>query len=259
VERPWGRVRVWEQGSGTPLLAVHGLGGSGRYWQGLADAVGDRYRVVAPDLGGFGGSTKPRARYDRAFHLETLDAVMPDADGVVVAGHSLGGVLAFLWAARHTGSVRALAMHATPYPSPNPDWDPARWGGRRSWLPRTVVAAARAAWPVLSLPAQGFSGYPRPIVRDYGRQTLRSRSLTLWALWSDPALGSVVDDAARTLPSDVRIALAHAADDRSVSLTNLARWGETLPGAERIVVPEGGHQFLLRQRFAPVTPWLRAL
>jgi len=61
---------VWEAGEGPVILAVHGLGGSGRYWQGLADAAGDRFRIVAPDLGGFGTSDKPRPRDDRALHDE---------------------------------------------------------------------------------------------------------------------------------------------------------------------------------------------
>jgi pimeloyl-ACP methyl ester carboxylesterase len=80
VRRPWGRMRVWEGGSGTPLLAVHGLGGSGRYFQRLASLVGDRFAVVAPDLAGFGASDKPGGEsYDRAFHHANLDAALESA------------------------------------------------------------------------------------------------------------------------------------------------------------------------------------
>ncbi|MEX0984551.1 MAG: alpha/beta fold hydrolase [Actinomycetota bacterium] len=80
LDMPWGRLRLWEAGEGpTTILAVHGLGGSGRYWDGLAEAVGPGFRVIAPDLGGFGGSSEPREAADRAFHLEALDAVARSA------------------------------------------------------------------------------------------------------------------------------------------------------------------------------------
>ena len=107
----WGRVRVWEAGSGPTLLAIHGVGGSGRYFRGLAERLGDRYRIVAPDLGGFGASDKPDVAYDRAFHLATLDAVAGDGP-VTLVGHSLGGTFAALWAASRHDRVAGLALVA---------------------------------------------------------------------------------------------------------------------------------------------------
>jgi pimeloyl-ACP methyl ester carboxylesterase len=256
LEVPWGRMRVWHGGRGPALLAIHGLGGSGRYWQGLEDLVGDRFRVVAPDLPGFGASDKPRRVYDRAFLLAALDAVTDELGPVVVVGHSLGGVLGFLWAARHADRVRALNLSASPYPQPKPEWDPATWVGTRRLVPAAVGGVARITWPLLSLPAQALSKYPGAVVRDYGRQTMRSRAGTLWSLWSDPALGPEVRDAAVHLDAGAPTLLLHAADDRSVRAGAMQDWGDLLPWASREVVPHGGHQFLLHQRFAPLGPWL---
>src|SRR3712207_6485262 len=99
-------MRVWEQGDGPTVLAIHGLGGSGRYWQGLADRTGERFCVVAPDLAGFGASSKPRdAAYDRAFHTADLDAVVEacrTSGEITVVGHSLGAMLALVWGARRS-------------------------------------------------------------------------------------------------------------------------------------------------------------
>jgi len=259
LEMPWGRLRVWRGGRGPVLLAIHGLGGSGRYWQGLEDLVGDRFTIVAPDLPGFGASDKPRRLYDRAFHLGALDAVAADLGPVVVVGHSLGGVLAFLWAAAHPDRTRALNLSATPFPQPRPEWDPARWVGTRRLLPAAVGGVARVSWPLLSLPAQAFSKYPGAVVRDYGRQTMRSRSGTLWSLWSDPSLEPEVRAAAVRLDEGTPILLLHAADDRSVRAAALEGWTEVLPWAENETLPHGGHQFLLHQRFAPLGPWLSDL
>ncbi len=262
LEMPWGRLKIWEAGEGpTTVLAVHGLGGSGRYWDGLAEALGDGFRVVAPDLGGFGGSSKQRDPADRAFHLATLDRVAESlAEPAVVIGHSLGGVLGMLWAARRPDAIAGLVMAASPFPSPRADWDPARWRGARGLGPRALVAAARAAWPVLSVPVQVLGPYPRAVVRDYGRQSIRSRVWTLWSLWGDPGLVPETAAAATTLvASDARVLLAYAEDDRSVGPDNGERWTALIPHAERLEVPTGGHQFLLRDRFVSVAPWIRGL
>jgi pimeloyl-ACP methyl ester carboxylesterase len=257
---PWGRVQAWEGGDGPGrLLAIHGLGGSGRYWAALEDDLGDRFTVLAPDLGGFGGSTKPRIPTDRRFHLETLDALVADPGPWVVLGHSLGGVLAMLWAGRRPDLVAGLAMVATPFPEPKPAWDPAGWRGARAAVPRTVAGVARATWPLVSLPVQALGPYPPPVVRDFGRQSFGARAWTLWSLWSDPSLGADVRASAASLRGDLPILLRHAADDRSVAPASLDRWAELLPGADAALLPEGGHQVLLRSGFAIVEPWLRAV
>ena len=247
---------MWRGGRGPVLLAIHGLGGSGRYWQGLEDLVGDRFTVVAPDLPGFGSSDKPKVVYDRSFLLDSVEAAVRDLGPVVVVGHSLGGVLGFLWAARDPGRVRALSLIATPFPQPRPDWDPARWVGARRIAPAIVGSVARVTWPLLSLPAQALSKYPGAVVRDYGRQTMRSRAWALWSLWADPALGAGFPDLAARLDAATPILLLHAADDRSVRPVAMEAWAEVLPTARRELLPDGGHQFLLHQRFAPLGPWL---
>ncbi|MDQ3575851.1 MAG: alpha/beta fold hydrolase, partial [Actinomycetota bacterium] len=83
-------VRRW--GQGPPVLFVHGLGASSRYWKPLAQ-VSSGYAATAPDLLGFGHSpTPPDASYDVDSHLEALVPLLPP--GAVVVGHSMGAILA---------------------------------------------------------------------------------------------------------------------------------------------------------------------
>lgn len=251
-------MRVWRGGEGPLLVAVHGLGGSGRYWEGLARRVGHRFRVVAPDLAGFGRSDKPALAYDRPFHVGNLEAVVEREDGsgpVVVVAHSLGAVFAALWASDRPGSLTALALAAAAFPSGHgpPDWALSPPRGMR-----VAARVARAAWPVVGVPVGVARGYPAGVVADFGRQRLHSRIRTMdSALW-DPA-APVALQAVRAIPSTTPVLLVNASDDRTVPIGDQSRWGALVPHAERRTLDEGGHQFLLRTDFAPLADWLLAL
>lgn len=258
LERPWGRLRIWSGGSGPGLLAIHGLGGSGRYWQGLADHLGDRYTVMAPDLGGFGGSAKPELDYDRAFHLDELEAVVADVapEGpLAVVGHSLGGVLGALWSARTTHRVAALALTAAPFPTGTGFDERSLREMRPSLGRRALAGTARAAWPVIALPIGLARGYSAAVVMDFGRPTVRARAWTLATLLSDPTLRDELSELGRMSPPPASLIL-NAEDDRRVPVRAQEAWAAVLPGAERVLVPGGGHQFLLRTGFDPLTSWL---
>ena len=115
VDFPWGKLNVWHGGRGPAVVCLHGLGGSGRYWTELHHLLHD-HTVVAPDLAGFGRSDQPQMRYDREFHLGNLAALVDWAgdQNPTVVGHSVGGVLAALWASRN--QVSGLALLGTPFP-----------------------------------------------------------------------------------------------------------------------------------------------
>ena len=257
LDRPWGRMRVWRAGRGPAVLAVHGLGGSGRYWRGLADRVGDRFTIVAPDLAGFGASDRPEADIDRGLLLTDLDAVVGShapGEPLRVVGHSLGGVLAALWASRNADRVRSLAIASPPFPDSSGMDYRTRADLRPSAGRKAAARVTRAIWPALAVPIGLARGYPIDVVVDFGRQSVRARAWTMWSLWSDPDLEHEVAALAKLdrLPT----LLAHARDDRTVAIRAHEGWVRLLPHAERHVVDEGGHQFLLRTGFEPVTGWL---
>lgn len=73
-------VHGWEGGAGPPIVLVHGLGASGRYLLPIARTLAGRFRVVVPDLPGFGLSTRPRRPLRLDELSETLDR-LTDAIG----------------------------------------------------------------------------------------------------------------------------------------------------------------------------------
>ena len=257
VARPWGRLAVWVYGGGpNRVLAIHGLAGSGRYWAGLSAALGPQYTVVGPDLAGFGASDKPRDHeYSRAGHVEDLEAVIDEVVGaapLTIVGHSMGGILAGLVAARDMGRVGRLALVAAPFPHgrglpPQFAHNRDRDLGARSVIYRTVVAV----WPVISFFVR-LRAYPHAVIADYLKHTPQSYWETATSLiWSGDtakALESVGTVRRPTL-------LLFSDEDRTVSHESAAKWAALLPTADRLSAP-GGHQLLLRTHFAPLADWL---
>jgi pimeloyl-ACP methyl ester carboxylesterase len=108
-------LAIREEGAGDPLVLVHGAGTSGAIWRRTLPLLADGRRVVAPDLPGYGGS--PAAGPGFALE-EVTDRLVTGLDeaGVPVpydlVGHSMGGAIAILLAARHPERVRRLVLVA---------------------------------------------------------------------------------------------------------------------------------------------------
>ena len=171
-------------GTGPPLLLLHGLGGSGRYWAGIAPLLAGERTLIAPDLAGFGRSDKPRVDYTRDFHVDSIDGLLAalSAEGRVdIAGHSMGGILAALFAARHPERVASLALIASPFPRRQlrPYGVPHGVAGRTVY--RTLQRVLPLVAPLVRSPV-----FPRAVIADYLRHTVDSYQKTSHALIWDP-------------------------------------------------------------------------
>jgi pimeloyl-ACP methyl ester carboxylesterase len=106
-------VRYARSGTAGPVVAlVHGIASRAAQWEHVMAVLGDRYRVIAPDLLGHGLSAKPRGDYSlgaQACGVRDLLAALGH-DRVSLVGHSLGGGIAMQFAYQFPERVERLAL-----------------------------------------------------------------------------------------------------------------------------------------------------
>jgi pimeloyl-ACP methyl ester carboxylesterase len=98
-------------GSGPPLILLHGLSGSRRWWSRNVPAFADSFRTYTVDLPGFGESRG--VRWSRLDDIADQIVDWLGEEGlptVHIAGHSLGGAVAARLAARHPDRVDRLVL-----------------------------------------------------------------------------------------------------------------------------------------------------
>jgi pimeloyl-ACP methyl ester carboxylesterase len=104
-----------EGGTGPAVVLIHGHPFSRRMWAGQLDSLSDAFRVVAPDLPGYGDSPArgatitPRGLADAV--VELMDAI--GVDRAVVVGLSLGGLVAMELGLGHPDRVSGVVLTAT--------------------------------------------------------------------------------------------------------------------------------------------------
>jgi len=107
------KIRYLESGnSKKTLVLIHGLGASAERWSQVIPLFAEQFRVVVPDLIGFGYSDKPLVDYTPAFFLDFLEKffVATNIDRPNIVGSSLGGQLSAEYASSHSQNIEKLVL-----------------------------------------------------------------------------------------------------------------------------------------------------
>ncbi len=118
------RLHYYRTGCGDkrPIVLVHGFSDNGLCWTPVASALESEYDVIMPDMRSHGLS-------DRFGLDEKIDMAADVADLIrglglgrpIVAGHSMGGGVAYQVTERYPGLVRALILEDAPFMMPRPE------------------------------------------------------------------------------------------------------------------------------------------
>ena len=99
-------------GSGTPVLLLHCTGSTGGQWAALAKRLAPRFRVVTPDIAGWGKSTDRAGTPQTLEHEAALlaDLMAPYDTPFHIVGHSMGGAVALRLALMQRARVKSLTL-----------------------------------------------------------------------------------------------------------------------------------------------------
>ncbi|MGN6272378.1 MAG: alpha/beta fold hydrolase [Protaetiibacter sp.] len=111
-------------GSGPVVVFIHGIASSSITWTNVVPLLEANHRCIAIDLLGFGGSPLPLgAQYTLPEHVAALARTIRTLrlrEPFVLVGHSMGGLIAPRYAARHPRRVRGLVLVSPPiYTAPD--------------------------------------------------------------------------------------------------------------------------------------------
>ena len=97
-----------------PLVFLHGIGGAARAWRRQLEAFGDRYRAVAWDMPGYGGSL-PLPRVSIATRADALQDFLQAVAAVnpILVGHSIGGMIVQQWLVNNPQGAAAVVLAQT--------------------------------------------------------------------------------------------------------------------------------------------------
>jgi pimeloyl-ACP methyl ester carboxylesterase len=169
------RLSCLVAGSGPLVLLLHGFPETAHAWRHQIAALATRFRVVAPDLRGYGESDKPRgvaAYRGGVLAADILGLVRAfGAERAHVVGHDWGGGVAWTFAMRYADALDRLAIINCPHPTAmakalRSDWRQIR----RSWY----IFAFQIPW----LPERLLTRDGARAIRDTLRRSAKSGTFT---------------------------------------------------------------------------------
>jgi pimeloyl-ACP methyl ester carboxylesterase len=195
---PVGRhhISTLTMGHGPDVLLLHGLGGTRASLFATAAALSQSYRVHAPDLPGFGSSSKPaRAAYNAHWYAQTMLTFM-DAQNIAqthIVGNSMGGRIAIEMGLMEPERIRSLALLCPAV----------------AWVRRGFHPLVRLLRPEFGLLPHGFT-----------RNAVASQ---FWSLFYDrdlidPEVGELMVDEFRRIYHSAGARLAFLASARNIYL-----------------------------------------
>ncbi|WP_436128649.1 alpha/beta fold hydrolase [Acidovorax sp. LjRoot117] len=227
---------------GSPIVLLHGIFAEKDHWVDFARPLTGQYRVIAPDIPGFGESTRRDDQpYDYAAHTRRLAAWL-DAVGlerVHLAGNSMGGTIAAFFATQYPDRVASVAFIGAPHGIRSPQ--PSAMDRLIDAGQRPLVAHDAAAFDaMMALVFEKRPFLPYPILQASEQDALRNAASNT-RLW-DAQLKDryLLEQHLGQLRSHPILAL-WGGSDRVFDPSGLQRLQTRLPQARTETLPGIGH------------------
>jgi pimeloyl-ACP methyl ester carboxylesterase len=234
---------------GDPILFLHGITGSHRYWVRKAAPLAERYRLILPDLPGFGHSAKPDVHYTPEVFLEGLRGLLTrlglERGPLSIVGHSLGSIIAAEYAARYPEGIEKLVLMNLPRFRDTQHAHRIWWLGSPSYrqllrqqsLRENLAQARRTGW---WLTVRSFWSMPWEVVADCRKFTFRSLTSTIEHCLLNYRVDPVLPGLAR-----FPVLMIHGRHDQVAPYEQIRMLPEEYPNIRLVTLPRSGHHVFL--------------
>jgi 4,5:9,10-diseco-3-hydroxy-5,9,17-trioxoandrosta-1(10),2-diene-4-oate hydrolase len=245
-------VNVVELGEGPAMLLLHGLGGSWRNWLETIPHFARRFRVIAPDLPGFGDSPLPSEPISIPGYGRSVCALL-DALGVesaVVVGNSMGGFIGIELAVRFPARVRRLVLvSAAGIEIEHQRREPVRTLARALalfsvWVGSRADALARRPRLRRLLMATS-AAHPERLPAPLAAEQIRANGKPGWLGAFDALLSYRIRDRLEEIACPTLIVWGDR--DRMVPVRDADEFERAIPGARKVIFPDTGHLAMLER------------
>ncbi len=235
-----GMISVLAQGKGPVLVFVHGFPFNHSMWDAQVSAFAGAYRVIVPDLRGFGESTVTPT-------LVTMEDFADDIHGllhaafvngpVIFCGLSMGGYVAWQFFRKYRSQVKALILCDTRAAADSPEAAANRRTLAQAVLSQGAQAAADGMLPRLLSPR---TAEQRPeLIAEMRSMILRNKPAGIAAALEGLAQRP---DCTALLPKiDVPTLLICGQDDQITPSAEMRQMADSIPGAQFVEIPGAGH------------------
>lgn len=240
------KLSVVDRGRGAPLLLVHGFPLNHEMWSEQIEVLSREYRVIAPDLRGFGqsGATPGVVTMEQfADDLAALLDAMKVGEPAVFCGLSMGGYIAWQFCRKHAARLRALVLCDTRAGADSPEAAANRLATAdrveregpqvlvESMMPKVLAPATLSKRPdvVLALQRIMLANDRQGIAAASRGMSQRPDMTPLLSQIRCPALVLVGEADAPSPPAEMR------------------GMAEAIPGARFVEIPGAGHMTPMEQ------------
>lgn len=233
------RLAYSDQGSGLPVVFLHGFPLNRSMWAPQVAALSGSARVVTIDLRGHGESDAPLWRYSMEEFADDVAALLTHLGlaQVVLVGLSMGGYVAFAFARRHADRLRGLVLTDTRAQADTEEGRGGRFRVAQAAQAKGPGAVADLMLPKLLAPATLGS---RPALVTQVRAMIESMSVS--GIAGDLMAMADRPDSVSLLPSLACPTLVVVGEqDQATPVADARLMAERIPGARLELIPDAGH------------------
>ena len=221
-----------------PLVFLHGIGGAARAWRGQLDAFGDRYRAIAWDMPGYGGSAAlPVVSISALADALQEFLLQVGATNPILVGHSIGGMIVQQVLSTSPGIAGAIVLAQTSpaFGKPDGDWQKSFIDARLGPLDRGETLASLAPSLVRELVGDDADANGMQLARDcmaaVPEATYRATMLALMGFDLRHALKNIA----------VPTLVLSGSKDNNAPAPMMAKMASYIPSAKYVEIEGAGH------------------